>query len=275
MAVLRDDPVQLIAQEQVRLFAELKKLPEPAWQLMSRCEGWTNARLVSHLALGAEFYHQSVSKAIRGDCLPPSVPGGQRLTVERFRERSKAKQEDLAERSRAELLQLFDEKGTALVDLFRRVAPHNMTKPAWHPMGNWTIAMFVSVRVFELALHGWDIHVSRDPAAAVRLQLQPFLVHFQLQTGKRFFQGTPELDGIYRFELQGSQAWTTRIFNGKMDYGPIEPSPDAIIRTDANHFLLLTTCRETLAQLEQRGLLKIEGDRERAEELVKAICRRF
>src|SRR5207253_2233645 len=100
------------------------------------------------------------------------------------------------------------------VDLFRRVAPHNMTKPAWSPYGTWTIAMYVSVRVFELALHGWDIHLSIDPSARIRELLQPFLVHFQLQTSKRRFPEDPELDGLYRFELQGSLAWTTRVFNG-------------------------------------------------------------
>jgi hypothetical protein len=95
-----------------------------------------------------------------------------------------------------------------------------------------------------------------------------------LQTGKRSFQEDPELDGLYRFELQGSMAWTTRVFNGKMDHGPLEPAPDATIKTDANHFLLLTSCRETVPDLERRGLLKIEGDRERAVQLLQAICRR-
>lgn len=275
MAVQRDDPVQLIAQEQVRLFSELKKLPEPAWQHASHCKGWSNARVVAHLAAGAEFYHQSVSKALHGDALPPSIPGGQRLTVESFRERYRAKQEELAEKPRQELLAAFDKHGTALVDLFRRVQPHNMTRPAWSSYGNWTVAMFVSMRVSELALHGWDIHVSLDPSAKVREQLQPFVVHFQLQTGKRFFQPDDELDGIYRFELQGSQAWTTRVFNGKMEYGPLEPAPDATIRMDANAYLLLTTCRLKLEQLEQRGALEIEGDRERTELLLKAICRSF
>ena len=274
MALQRDDPVQLIAAEQVRLLSELKKLPELAWRQMSHCEGWTNARVVSHLIAGSELSHQSVSKALRGDTLPPSIPGGQRLTVEQFRERSKAKQEALAEKPRGELLSLFDQRATELVDLFRRVAPYNMTKPAWHPGGQRTIAMYVSTRVFELAFHGWDIHVSLDPHARIRELLQPFLVHFQLQLNKRSFEEDAELDGLYRFELQGGLAWTTRVFNGKVDYGPIEPAPDASIKTDANHFLLLTTCRENMHHLEQHGLLKIEGDRERTEQLLKSMCRR-
>lgn len=273
MPVQRDDPVQLIAQEQVRLFAELRKLPEAAWRQGSHCPGWTNSRVVAHLTANAEFYHQSVSKALRGDTLPPSIPGGQRLTAESFRQRSGAKQEELAEKPRIELLNLFDQHGTALVDLFRRVAPHNMTRPAWHPAGMWTIAMFVSVRVFELALHGWDIHVALNPAAVIRPQLQAFLVHLQLQFEKRLFAGSSELDGMYRFELPGSAAWTTRIVNGKMDHGPLEPDPDATIRMDASHFLLLATCREQLATLEQRGLLKIDGDQERSRELLQALCR--
>ncbi|HVA23704.1 MAG TPA: maleylpyruvate isomerase family mycothiol-dependent enzyme [Chloroflexota bacterium] len=274
MALQRDDPVQLIAQEQVRLLAELKKLPEAAWRQMSHCEGWTNARVVAHLASAAEFYHHSVGRGVRGDTLPPSIPGGQRLTVEQWRARSAAKQEELAEKPPRELLASFDQAGTALVDLLRRVAPHNMTKLAWHPRGTWTIAMFVSTRVFELALHGWDVHVSLNPHARIRELLQPFLVHLQLQLGKRSFEPNPELDGLYRFELLGSLAWTTRVFNGKMDHGPLEPAQDATIKTDANHFLLLTACREDVAQLEQRGLLRIEGDRERTEQLIGALCRR-
>src|SRR5579862_2761094 len=64
MAMQRDDPVQLIAQEQVRLFSELKKLPEAAWQHASHCEGWTNARVVAHLITQAEFFNQTVGKAL-------------------------------------------------------------------------------------------------------------------------------------------------------------------------------------------------------------------
>jgi uncharacterized protein (TIGR03083 family) len=273
MAAQRDDPVQLIAQEQVRLLSELKKLPESAWQQPSHCEGWTNARVVAHLAVSAEFYHQTVGKAMRGDTLPPSIPGGQRLSVDQFRERSAAKQQELSVKPRAELLSAFDKSGTALVDLLRRVAPHNMTRCGWHPRGPRPIAMFVTSRVAELAFHGWDVHVSLDPHARIRELLQPFLVHLQLQLSKRSFEGDPELDGLYRFELQGGLAWTTRVFNGKMDYGPLEPAPDATIRTDANHFLLLSTCRERLPHLEQRGLVKIEGDRERAEQVLGAFCR--
>ncbi len=269
MPVLRDDPVQLIAQEQVRLFSELKKLPETAWRQPSHCAGWSNARVVAHLTACAEFYHQSVSKALRGDALPPSIPGGQRLTPESFKERFLAKQEDLAEKPRPELVGLFDKHGTALVDLFRRVAPHNMTRPAWHYVGNWTIATFVSIRVFELALHGWDIHVSLDPNAMIREQLRPFLVNLQLQFEKRRFKGGAELDGVYRFDV-GIQAWTTRVYNGKMDHGPLEPNPDATIKTDSTHFILLTTRRESIASLESRGILRIEGDRERAEQLLEA-----
>jgi uncharacterized protein (TIGR03083 family) len=273
MAMQRDDPVQLIAQEQVRLFAELKKLPEPAWRHPSRCEGWSNARVVAHLTSAAENIHTNIGKAVRGDTLPPSIPGGQRLTPEQYIERSRTRQEELAEKPRMELLDRFDASGTALVDLLRRIPPHNMTKPAWSPFGERTIAMYVSIRIVELAFHGWDIRSSLDANAEIREQLQPFLVHFYLQTGKRSFAGGPELDGVYRFELPGSLAWCTRVFNGKMDHGPLEPEPDATIKTDSHHLLLLLTKRESLPQLEQRALLAVEGDRERAGKLLETLSR--
>lgn len=273
MAMQRDDPVQLIAQEQVRLFSELKKLPEAAWRHPSRCEGWTNARVVAHLTVACENIQNNINKALRGDTLPPSIPGGQRLTAEQYIERVRARQDELSEQPRLELLHLFDKHGTALVDVLRRVAPHNMTKPAWSPFGERTVAMYVSIRIFELAFHGWDIHASLDPNAKIREQIQPFLIHFFLQTGKRSFQGGPELDGVYRFELPGALAWCTRVFNSKMDHGPLEPEPDATIRTDGNHLLLLFTKRESLPHLEQRGLLTIEGDHERASGLLAAMSR--
>ena len=203
--------------------------------------------------------------------MPPSIPGGQRLTVEKFWERLRKREEQLAEAPRMELAAEFDKHGSAMVDAMRRVSAASMTKPAWHPLGQWTIARIISARVWELAFHGWDVHVSLDPAAAIRPALQPFVLHVLLETNKRAWEPNDELDGLYRFELLGTQTWTTRVFNGKMEYAPPEPSPDATIRTDTNHFLLLATGRESLLQLEHRGLVRLEGDRERGAELLTAL----
>lgn len=270
MPVQRDEPVQLIAQEQVRLFAELKKLPEASWRQPSHYQGWDVAGVVAHLALAAQFFHQSVSRALRGDSQAPSLPGGQRITAEAFKDRLTAKQNELAVSPRSELLALFDKSGSELADLLRRIAPHNMTRPAWHPDGTWTIAMFVSMRVFDLAFHGWDIHVALDPAAVIRPQLQPFLISLHLQFEKRRFKGEADLDGVYRFDLT-NQAWTTRVFNGKMEYGPLEPNPDVTIKTDPNSFLLLTTCRQPLDALQAKGVLKLDGDADLGSRLLEAV----
>ncbi|MGH2469962.1 MAG: maleylpyruvate isomerase family mycothiol-dependent enzyme [Chloroflexota bacterium] len=263
MPVQRDEPVQLIAQEQVRLFAELRKLPDAAWQRPSHYHGWSVARVVAHLALGGQFFHQSIGKAVRGDTLPPSLPGGQRMTADGFRTQLEQKQEQLAAKPRGEVLTLFDKTGSDMVDLLRKVPAHHMVRPAWHPDGGWTVAMFVSMRVFDLAFHGWDVRVAMDPAAIIRPQLQPFLVSLQLQVAKRRFKGGPELDAMYRFDL-GSQSWTARAFGGKLEFGPPEPNPDATIKTDPNTFLLLSTARRPLAALEERGHLKLEGERDLA-----------
>lgn len=272
MPVQRDEPVQLIAQEQVRLFSELKKLSDTNWLRPSHYAGWNIAEVVAHLAVGAQFFHQSVGKALRGDSQPPSLPGGQRITAEAFLARQVAQQEQLAEKPRSQVLAMFDKTGSELVDVLRRVAPHNMTRPAWHPDGTWTIAMFVSMRVFDLGLHGWDIRVALDPSAVVRPQLQPFLVNLQLQFEKRLFKADLEMDGSYRFDI-GSQAWTDKVTNGKLEHRPLEPAPDVTVKTDANAFLLLCTGRESLADLQGRGLLRIEGDHDRAARMISAISR--
>src|SRR5579864_5159067 len=66
--------VELIADEQPRLARELAELPVEAWKTPSRCEGWTNARVVAHLALGAELYRDCVSRALNGDIAAPAGP---------------------------------------------------------------------------------------------------------------------------------------------------------------------------------------------------------
>ncbi len=59
--------VELIGDDQPRLARELSELPVAAWTAPSRCEGWTNARVVAHLALGAELYRDCVSRCWRRD----------------------------------------------------------------------------------------------------------------------------------------------------------------------------------------------------------------
>ena len=231
---------------------------------------WSIARVVAHFIVLAQFSQQSAGRALRGDSLPPSLPGGQRFTPETFRARSTAKQEELSLKSRSELLTLFDASGSDLVDLFRRMAPHNMTRLAWTPAGTWTLAMFVSMRVFELGLHGWDIHAALDSTSTIRPRLLSFLLGLQMHVLKRYFQASPELDGLYRFDL-GSVSWMMDISNGKIQHRPMEVDPDSVVRTDVNNFLLLATGRRTAKQLESRGLLNLEGDVQRTEALLKVI----
>jgi hypothetical protein len=78
------DPVRLIADEQPRLARELQHLPTEVWTAPSRCDGWSNARVVVHLTFHGGVYRQSVTRALNADTAPPTGPDGQPMTREQF-----------------------------------------------------------------------------------------------------------------------------------------------------------------------------------------------
>jgi uncharacterized protein (TIGR03083 family) len=270
--VEQSNPIQLIADEQPRLSGELRNLPADAWGALSRCEDWSNARTLAHLTLGSLLYYQSVTRALNGDTSPPAAPDGREMALEDLRQVFTNRQEEWARKPTAELLDLFDEHGLALGDLFRGLSPADLDKPAWHPFGTITIGTFVGFRTFELGFHGWDIRASLDPDAAVRAELRPFLLGMVRQAQARFCRPEPDLEGAFRCEVDG-RAWAFRAGNGALEDAPADTAADATIKTDVNSYLLLATSRRSLPELS--GRVTVEGDRRRAEQFLSAACFRI
>jgi uncharacterized protein (TIGR03083 family) len=265
--VEQSDPIQLVADEQPRLSGELRHLPPDAWSALSRCEGWSNARTLAHLTLGSLLYHQSVTRALNGDTSPPAAPDGREMALEDLRQLFTNRQEEWARKPSEELLDLFDQHGLALADLFRGLSPADPDKPAWHPFGTITIGTFVGFRAFELGFHGWDIRASLDPNAAVRAELRPFLLGMVRQAQTRFCRPEPDLQGAFRCEVD-RQAWAFRASNGALADAPVDTAADATVKTDANSYLLLATSRRSLPELS--GRVTVAGDRRQAERFLGA-----
>ena len=264
--------VELIADEQPRLARELAELPVEAWKTPSRCEGWTNARVVAHLALGAELYRDCVSRALNGDIAAPAGPDGQRMTVEEVRSQFRSRNDALVQRVPNELMELLIRSGEELLDLYRRLVPEDSDRPAWHPSGILTIGTFLAYRVGELGLHGWDIRGSVDPDAGLHSELCPFLVDMVRQGQPRFCRPDNRLIGTCRFEIDG-QLWTVRVADGKIEMDSPSAVSDAVIRTDASTFVLLATSRRALAECVNR--VHLDGEHPQAEQLLNATCFRL
>ena len=263
------NPIQLAADEQQRLSRELRELPADAWSAPSRCEGWSNARVLAHLSVVSLLQHQCVTGALNGKVAPPAGPEGRELKVEEFRQALTKQQEELARQSPEDLLALFDKQSRELTELYRSLSLADWDKPAWHPNGIRTIGWFVAVRSFELGFHGWEIRASLDPNAVIRPELRPFLVGFVRQAQLRLCRPDPELAGTCRFEVDG-QTWTSRVGNGVLKDAPADAAADASVKTNANTYLLLITSRKSLAELSAR--ITFDGDRRRAERLLTAAC---
>jgi uncharacterized protein (TIGR03083 family) len=255
-----DHPVRLVADEGAELAGELLQLPDEVWTRPSRCPGWRNARVLAHLAAGAELYRQSILRALRGDASLSDAAAQAAACFE-------VRQERLAECPPSILLETFAASGEALDRLFRSLSPADFGRPAWHPMRQVTVGTLLAFRVFELAFHGWDIRASVEPEAAIRPALAPFLVGFVRQAQRRFCRPSPDLEATGRFEV-GGESWSLVVCAGQLDDAPPGARADLVIRTDPSTFLLLATRRRTLAEVS--GAVAIRGPAELASSVLAA-----
>jgi uncharacterized protein (TIGR03083 family) len=255
-----DHPVRLVADEQAELARELRQLPDEVWARPSRCAGWRNARVLAHLAAGAELYRQSVLRALDGDA---SLSDAAAQSVACF----EVRQERLSEAPPSMLVTAFIASGGALDRLWSSLSPADFDRPAWHPMRQVTVGMLLALRIFELAFHGWDIRASVDAEAAIRPALGPFLVGFVRQAQRRFCRPSPDLEATCRFEVE-AESWTLTVRDGQLDDAPPGARAELAVRTDPSTFLLLATRRRTLAEVS--GAVAIRGAAERAPRVLAA-----
>ena len=59
--------LEVVKAEGERLAQYLAGLPSDAWTRHSACDRWEVRDVVAHLAGGADFYHDSVTRGLQGD----------------------------------------------------------------------------------------------------------------------------------------------------------------------------------------------------------------
>lgn len=259
--------VEQVRRESQRLSEFLDNLPGGAWETQSACERWSVGDVVAHLASGAEFYAEQVSRGLQGD--PKHLPGypvpGEMDPQELGNlnaNRTVFRRAGLGNR----LLPTFKSTNQRFNQLFASLNPEDWDKPCYHPWGETPARGFVSLRMFELALHGWDIASRLEPTASLPDESLPMVLEWVVAMCPdllRLPSGYPSGDRI-RFRLQGPSAseYDLLMEEGGARMAPAQgPAPGAVFRCGESDFALIMTGRLRVETALEDSRLTIEDGR--------------
>jgi uncharacterized protein (TIGR03083 family) len=241
----------------------LDRLPPAEWVEPSDCHGWTIAAVVGHLILVEALISSSVRRGLGGDSSPPPEAAA---GVEAWREYRSREIARLSAETPPELLARYqDGLGTIQEALDDLAASDTDTRQGWHPSGLKSLPWFAGQWMVEIALHDWDIRVSRDSAAEVNPAALPSLGAEMRARMSQCFKPRSQLDssGAVRIELGGPAplAWVARLADeqlGLLEDGAAQS--DATIRTDPGAYALVQTARRPAKVFEQQGRWRVDGD---------------
>ena len=157
------------------------------------------------------------------------------------------------------------------------IAPGDLDKPAWHWLAPCPIRMFPGQRLFELILHDWDIR--NDPDADLHFDALGAAVDCLPDRFPLFFNARPdpELAGVFRIETENPRrVWGLRVKEGRAVLCSADGVVfDAGIFASGSDLVLITTGRSGAEAKEAAGRLRLEGDRDKARALLRALGRPF
>ena len=142
----------------------LESLSGQDWEQPSACEEWTVADVVAHLIGGAEMFTEHISRGLRGDKEPPdgfpdAGEADPKVLGNLNAMRTVFRRAGLGDR----LLPTFKATGNQMNQLFAGIRPGDWDQLCYHPAAEFPVRTFLSLRMFELALHGWDITSRLQP----------------------------------------------------------------------------------------------------------------
>jgi uncharacterized protein (TIGR03084 family) len=226
-----DDAVNALADQQAQLTGMLEGLEDADWQRPSRCEGWTVADVVLHLAQTNEMAIASVDDRFAeylaevgrqlGDAPQSNVDDGAALMVAKERDQPL---DELKARWRASVDDFLDRLEDA--DFNRRVM--------W-VAGELSLRTLVTTRLAETWIHTGDV------AHGLGIQLEPTerLKHIARLAWRTlpyaFASAGRELSGPVAFDLEGPTG-------AEWDFTPDE-SPLTTIRGDGVELCLVAARR--------------------------------
>jgi len=260
--------IRLLGSEASRLEEFLSGLNEEDWATDSACDGWRVADVVAHLAMGAETWADSITRAVAGDAGPP--PG------QAFLEPGQRGSEIIAQgaityrqQQGPSLLDNYTAGYARLREVLSQLRAQDWDKPCFHRRGPMPIRDYVGVRIQELAVHDWDIRSGLDESAEMGeepLAVLAEMVPRWLQNTFRPGLGLPT-PTRYRFQVSGPVPVHQDIVVNAAAFD-IEPTneidADVTFKCSTGNYILLIYGRLDHEKAAASGRLSIEGRMELA-----------
>lgn len=263
------EPIAFLSEEVKRQTALFRNWTARDWEKPTFCQGWTRKHVVSHLNSGADFYQRVVSAGVKGNTRPPYGAADRK----EFQKNRAARMQRLLALAPDALVDEFEVEYNRFVRLVKSLSLEDLHLPAWHPMGLITVGHFAGMRLFELALHDWDVRAVEDAGASLRETLLTPLLRALPFMQVRFLNLRPAAkppDGSFRFHPNESAPWAISIRRGLADLAETAEA-EAEVKGEGDAFILHTTGRLAWREAEKQGRLSITGDREKTDQLLDAI----
>ena len=263
-----NDVIGLVGSEAGRLGNFLSGISEQEWSRQSACEGWVIGDVAAHLSGGAGTWTNSITRAVAGDSSPPE---GQVFLAagERGSETTAQAARAAHQQAGLGLLEDFTTGYQRLAQFLSQLTAEDWGKPCFHRRGPMPVRDYVSLRVQELTVHGWDIRSGLDQAAEVSEEPLPLLVQMAPRWLRNAFQ--PGLDlpipVRYRFDISGPvPVHEDVLVNGdgfQIEAASGEPA-DVTFQGNTGNYILLIYGRLDVGRAIETGRLSIQGNRDRA-----------
>lgn len=265
--------IRWLAHENARFITQLRALSDADWTKPTFCPGWNAAQLIGHMTGGAVSYAERIRAARRGEVILSL--GAE--TPEEFQ----AARDDITRKSVAmspkDRIDWIEKSQDDLQAEIERLEPGDLDRDLWHRKGNTKARTFPAQRLYEVALHGWDLE--NDPDAPLETDSLDMLVEILESRLPLYFNrsGATGPAGVFRFETgKPDAAWEMAIAGGVASaIEGLSDSPDAVLSASGSDMVLLCAGRADRAQKTAEGSLLIEGNAQKASALMDVLFEPF
>ena len=262
-----------LAHENARFIAQLRALSDADWMKPTFCPGWNAAQLVGHMTGGAISYAERIRAARRGEVIL-SLGAGTPEEFQAARDEITRKSVAMSSKKRIDWIEKSQD---ALQEEIERLEPGDLDRDLWHRKGNTKARTFPAQRLYEVALHGWDLE--NDPDAPLKTESLGALVEILESRMPLYFNrsGATGPAGVFRFETRKPEAtWEMAIAAGEASaLESLSASSNAVLSASASDMVLLCAGRADRVQKIEDGSLLIEGDAQKAAALMDVLFQPF
>ena len=265
--------IRWLANENARFIGQLRALSDADWLKPTFCPEWNAAQLIGHMTGGAISYAERI-RAARRDEVILSLGAETPEEFQAARDEITRKSVAMSPKDRIEWIERSQDD---LQTEIERLEPGDLDRDLWHRKGNTKARTFPDQRLYEVALHGWDLE--NDPDAPLKTDSLGMLVEILKTRLPLYFNrsGATGPSGVFRFETSRPEAaWETAIAGGAASaLEGLFDSPDAVLSASGSDMVLMCAGRADCAEKIVRGSLLIEGDAQKAAGLMDVLFQPF